>query len=561
MQSQYPDVYKEFFSNNDLIISGHPWFSLHPSNIWHKSTLIRMKYTLPFLWYVWINKIDTPWLHFKDAVSLYQGEVHTTSLESIYPKINKLRGYLQEVLEQTDWWYEISFLTEFWRWQWLWYTWLFTALLAVWLAVQEWLLETEMLDDLHAFESSPLFSDIYYESWKYLMLLKYNDTCWTASLNTLISGDGPIIIEHEMIDPELLNAWTIHDKQYSWENINKKNNPMPPFLLIYSWVGSDSEYLQNTKYDEKETINQLFDEYKENRSEKLFATYPMSIWEWYQLVSDVFSYYTALLSVQLRRLFDKAITKKYVQEYIVLLDNIAKISWLVEPNDGFSASMRTELDKELSAEQYSLFSIYSGKSGGSYILVFDSVRSKKSVMPLIQEFLESTVDASILSDETSLKWVHPWIKIQQYFSNNVYSEFVKQWSMMYVDNQWTSMVWTYDELKEMYKTWFIMDTKNNKVLLNGETLTKKEIKSQTTTIEVMWKLLDNLGKEVNNSVFPPSTYTRQQNQMIWKILGPLRKLSQAYFWKEFPMICSWSLRDFDLTLVKSEIIVWMIKKI
>jgi len=98
------------------------------------------------------------------------------------------------------------------------------------------------------------------------------------------------------------------------------------------------------------------------------------------------------------------------------------------------------------------------------------------------------------------------------------------------------------------------------VYINGVQQTSKEIKSQTTTIEIFEQLLQNGGKIKNNQL-GPSTFSSQQNQMLGKIIYPLNKLMKTITGKEFPLESSGSLREFYITLGKTDIPIALLKKI
>lgn len=42
-------------------------------------------------------------------------------------------------------------------------------------------------------------------------------------------------------------------------------------------------------------------------------------------------------------------------------------------------------------------------------------------------------------------------------------------------------------------------------------------------------LLENIGKEVSNSKLPVSTYSKNKNEILSKVILPIRKLSKEHF--------------------------------
>jgi len=50
-------------------------------------------------------------------------------------------------------------------------------------------------------------------------------------------------------------------------------------------------------------------------------------------------------------------------------------------------------------------------------------------------------------------------------------------------------------------------------------------------------LLDNIGEDIENSEFPISSYTKNKNDMLSKIVIPLIKLCEESFGEKLPLIC------------------------
>jgi hypothetical protein len=83
----------------------------------------------------------------------------------------------------------------------------------------------------------------------------------------------------------------------------------------------------------------------------------------------------------------------------------------------------------------------------------------------------------------------------------------------------------------------LLDTLNNKIYLNGQKLTSQEIHSQSATIEIMQILIQNLGKDISNKDLPLSSYSKNKNEMLGKIVLPLIELLEKKTGKKLPLIC------------------------
>ncbi|MEI7558670.1 MAG: hypothetical protein WCJ45_08005 [bacterium] len=64
----------------------------------------------------------------------------------------------------------------------------------------------------------------------------------------------------------------------------------------------------------------------------------------------------------------------------------------------------------------------------------------------------------------------------------------------------------------------IFDCIDGKIYINNELTNHKEILSQSGTVEIMKVIFENMGKYVNNSKLPVSSYTKNKNEMVGKII-------------------------------------------
>jgi hypothetical protein len=74
-------------------------------------------------------------------------------------------------------------------------------------------------------------------------------------------------------------------------------------------------------------------------------------------------------------------------------------------------------------------------------------------------------------------------------------------------------------------------------------------------------LLDDIGKDIPNTEFEISSYTKNKNEMLWKIILPLISLVEKETWEKLPLICKGSIYDFYMKLNPSNTKITIIKKI
>jgi len=82
-----------------------------------------------------------------------------------------------------------------------------------------------------------------------------------------------------------------------------------------------------------------------------------------------------------------------------------------------------------------------------------------------------------------------------------------------------------------------LDAIDNKIYLNGKKLTSADLCSQSSTISILGKLLENIGKDVGNKELEVSSYSKNKNEMLGKIVIPIISLLEKETGKKLPLIC------------------------
>lgn len=154
-----------------------------------------------------------------------------------------------------------------------------------------------------------------------------------------------------------------------------------------------------------------------------------------------------------------------------------------------------------------------------------------------------------------------WLKCEQNIKTGFYSEFIDSSSCILKMADGRSMIGDCEEYIQNYKQGLLLDILNNKMYLNGRKLTSDDLHSQSATIEILKTLIDNIGKDVANKQLPHSSYAKNKNEMLWKIILPLIELIEKETGKKLPLICKWSIYEFYTKLNKSDIDIAIIDKI
>ena len=202
-----------------------------------------------------------------------------------------------------------------------------------------------------------------------------------------------------------------------------------------------------------------------------------------------------------------------------------------------------------------------GESGWSFLFVTKYEKSRKTILNLIDE-LQHDGHQTYLEYCSRKDWYSKtWLCINQDLKNKIYSPYITNNSIVYHDNQWANSITNMNDILSNEDIDILLDAINNKVYIRGEKLDSKDLGSQSTTVEVFAKLLENIGQEVDNKQFAVSSYSKQRNQMLGKIILPLQELIKTKLNEELHVECTGSLYDFSLILNEKKLTIWVIKEI
>lgn len=203
--------------------------------------------------------------------------------------------------------------------------------------------------------------------------------------------------------------------------------------------------------------------------------------------------------------------------------------------------------------------IYHGSYGWWYLCIWpigSNLTIEQSLNTIQYQYPHSNI---IVQANGSL--ASQWWMVEQNINNQNYSEHVAQWTIIYRDNKWTHRQWQYDELINSSEADIMLDSINRKCFVKWAKVTSDQLKSQSTTTEILIKLLESKEWRIQNNELEPSSYSRQQNQMLWKIILPLKRLTKEIFGEELIIECHGTLREFDLILQPNKLIIWYISKL
>lgn len=154
-----------------------------------------------------------------------------------------------------------------------------------------------------------------------------------------------------------------------------------------------------------------------------------------------------------------------------------------------------------------------------------------------------------------------WLQFEQDIEKGVFSEFIDGEKHTFINTDGVHILWSYNELMAIKGQDILLDCTNNKLYVNDKKVTSEELHSQTTTIDVLQTLMKHIGKDVHNKQLPSSSYSKNKNTMLSKIVIPFLKLTKKELNKDFPLICKGMLYDFHMKLGSSNIKIGVVDKI
>lgn len=118
-----------------------------------------------------------------------------------------------------------------------------------------------------------------------------------------------------------------------------------------------------------------------------------------------------------------------------------------------------------------------------------------------------------------------------------------------------------EELIKEPKYDIIIDKTNQKIYLGGKKTSTKELHSQSMTGEILLKLLHNECQEINNYNLTRSSYSKNKNNMLGKIILPLKKSVKKYCKKSIKITCTGELHNFIIKKEPDDVNIWRITTI
>ncbi len=562
LQHRHNEVYQSFFVSHDMVISLPQTMNRWYWACWRDQPKLQVKQKLPTKMFLGISPSSMPWVHFQDITyyDLHSDSFVTQSFHDVYQW--KMRQRLEETFEyrlHKSWeeGIQVSVLSEFRRGQWSWFTSSLCVLYALFLMILQENIDPEHLQKSELLKvrelSLKIDTAIYYpeDQIHEAGLLPYVALCdsdfpiayswWSLYYKNrfMVTND---VLQNQIIDIKdlimwdelshigleyaIIDSWWLyfsdHIKQKQWVSFAHIEKPFMKWLLedLMAFSNSDS-----------------FSEVQEHYCQKAL----------YQLVSYISDQWEDNLNRCLRSF-----------RSLWILYQSAESS-----KDFYSRFMWTFMELRWSSRDSIALLPINSAHGKWRSLCISKTGTLSTFLPEILGYMNesSNFDCRLAYASWRDWWSIETACIEQNLTERKYSKFVSKDSIIYTNEAWEKKLASLKDILSKPTNGFLLDGISKKIYYNGVKLTSKDIVSQSTTVDLMFSLFKNIGKEIYNKELERSSYSRNKNEMLSKVILPFKKFVKNSTQKELPIDCSWGLYDYMIRLRETDIPFHMISKV
>ena len=594
LQKRFYTTYKEFFNTHDIVLSGNSvltWWA----DISHGVSALRIKQKLPVKIYCGANYNNSGKITFGKMLSytILDDVFIENSVNTFFTHdIDEVSGFLENFLLRhgCHLWVDISLLFETPPGHGLAFSGVVSVLLTFLTHMLTGQLDTKTLVGWEFFMESSLFDEIYTSS------LLLSNCIWggkgiSGSSNCVVMTSGlalPMVHlsqkcthtdMHENIIDEgtndihrCFNTILYKDSllNFLWKDDTTINELPIDYGVIFTGVGyrfADIEATREQRQYEEDKLKSFITNTVASLSIPVANQAKISAilsFDQNEVIYKNIDHMNLKILEGFNSLFRGIRTDSSMETFI---DTIRKI--------GLSSFAYQKENKVLAALQY-LFHQYqgfddeaigvlpfnTGRIGGSLFFVMKKERSRTTINKVLKQLRADGHIASL--DYASWRdwYSSDGVRVEQYISEQIYSDYTREWDVLFTDSFGRSYSGDYDTMIQNETDGILLDTIGGRIYLQGTKLTSKEIHSQNTTINMLKLLLGNIGKEVLNSRLPSSTYSHNKNELLSKIILPIKKITKEHFGQEVSLTCSGWITEYYLRLDRDESIrIGIIKKL
>lgn len=586
LQIKFQEAYQEFYSAYDLVLSVHHIF-IFWNHLWKWSAILNLRQKLPHKLYLWINFTDSSCCCELEEIVWCDFENEDFILTNAHEYLGDswaIQSTCQNLLHtlQVDYGMKMWILTEYPKWRGTSISQMILSLFVVAVFLKEWKLPLESLQN-YAFQFTNLYKDMAYLA-TYLRYLMNSEEWLCTPLILFQKNNWPVMklwnidfttIPQVKIHSRLLNlsslidtnkeesCWLIWLNSFAWDSAFRF--PVD-FALLFIWEETE------TISDKEQAVHNKSTKELVNRTSQLaFANWvELNLESSILLPKEVYNHWNTLLHMNM---FQKLISclnnfneASDIKELIITLQDMWFYHCFIEHQYEMISRVYNafSLHKSFPDEICACIPLTTVKLWWTFLVAIPRHQSKQTVDKMIETLTENYGYSPTLLYASWKEWfIDTGVQVTQYLSNWLYSSHITPWTIELVTWTWKRIIGDYEVIKnhDELSDWIWFDLLKKKIRVNGEKINHTTICSQSATIEIMLYLFNHLWEFVPNHKLPASTYSKNKNEMISKIILPLQQLVAKKFWEQLEIQCSGTLYERSICLKNKPSCIHLLKQI
>ncbi|MDD5376886.1 MAG: hypothetical protein PHH16_02090 [Candidatus Gracilibacteria bacterium] len=563
LQKNFPEVYRDFFSKNDLVVSGCFSMSWGNEGILHQSKYVLTRSKIPLKCYIGLKKNTNKKIEFTDVVFFnnLKKSVESISYGKVIKEEDMIREKIQKFLTENGKieGVTISILSEIPRGHSFGFSDTSFAILSTALYLFYGKTESEALKNYSEFEQGTQIREILKFAWSLSLISRYGNTISQAIRSTFSSTGAPLSVycqeflsEGEKDIIEEIEVGVLPVQCLDTCSLSERELPLD-YGVIFTGIETSSKQIEEMKESDFSGFEKYSDfirkDILQDRSGYFFDSFSDS-----STLTNAYGQILSFLSIKtvyfLRNIYRSGLDFQVISNFIEHINNQRKMLSTISKENHFAEQFHFLFQKfqKNTLENIGILPIYSSKLGGGCVFIMNPGMSRDTLDITLEEmrkiYPNVEIDYCSYVDGTS----HDGIIIEQFINNKIYSKFIPKNQVVYKNNLGDSYLGTHNDILEKEQKGLLIDTISKKIYINGVRLTSKEIPAQNTTSEVLEILLERKGEDVSVKEFPVSSYASNKNEMLGKIVIPLVKIIKETLDVDFPFVCKGGINDFYLKL-------------
>lgn len=575
LQSQHQKVYEQFFQQHEFIFS-LPFVTNWSWDIAWNFAGVPIRQKIPLRMYFWLSYTAHKWGLW--AIKYYDGSLESFIEEDIWVHHQDIEKYFNTSIpyfEKSN--FKISILSECSKSVWLW----FTSLITAWLTAAIMYVNNKIIiQDFNSNNTTinTTLKDNEHIKSLFFIIAKCEsesqiEARLTPKITAFFNGPSPIVAFRENNKTPLVETrWStniygfrIHELDSS---INCKNNNPFDFVILYTGSPLQSERIDDghvTKmnfYKAKDRVLKLFhnvcSQIPENNQPKFYKQLLHSTRE---DIESLYGKMTWTISIEILENYIRILSDHYSEQdcndFFSTIDKFKYANFLTKNCSPNFLALIEQVSSFLYSKKkiYAVFPIDSTHSWWCIWIISHHESMRKmideiqtncyknwfdNVSILYSNYIDGYEQDGFRVDQDIHQWIESIFSIQSNY------KIINRDNSVYLRNYQNAITEKYNEI--------IVDLIKNKIHILGQQCTSLELFSQYSTVELLSTYFLNEKKPFNSKALSPSSYTKNKNDLLSKVIKPFVKLVKEKLGKNISIECvggnSFFQIEFDLDNIK-----------